>query len=240
MRSFEDYSMAFASPSTPSKDVEAGPPPAWPSSAPSKAVDPPPAWSCRAQAEPQATAGVHVEAPPPSASNGVHIEEPPQAAADHPCSTSCSTTPQFTSSLSGFSLGVQASTGEPSQVSAANPQTSTLISALPSGVRDVAAKAADLGRDVFQDPRKISKWATELLRPEEQVWLRHQHEEAELQRTVWSIPLVMGLKPIGMAGSTLMFLLVVLNVGIQVNLSDSAHARSPPTLPTCAIRLRAR
>jgi hypothetical protein len=56
------------------------------------------------------------------------------------------------------------------------------------------------------------------------VWMNHTFEEFELERSVWSAPIVMFLAPIGKAGSILMLLLLMLNTTIQV-IGEPAHAR---------------
>ena len=111
-------------------------------------------------------------------------------------------------------------------------RASTMINDLSQSVKNVVEvvthEATELGQSVSDAAAShLPKWVTESLHPEE-VWLSHSFDEFELERSVWSAPIVLGLPPIGRAGSALMFSLLVLNTTIQVRWEP----QSPPALRT--------
>lgn len=57
--------------------------------------------------------------------------------------------------------------------------------------------------------------------------MSHSFDELEIERSVWSAPVVLGMPPIGRAGSVMMFLLFVTNATVQVM---STPPRAPPPL----------
>ena len=72
----------------------------------------------------------------------------------------------------------------------------------------------------------LPKWVTESLN-QDGMWMSHSFDEFEIERSVWSAPIVLGMPPIGRAGSVMMFLLFVTNATVQVM---STPPRAPPPL----------
>ena len=65
-------------------------------------------------------------------------------------------------------------------------------------------------------PKWIRKAAPRWMRRKEKRWMMHREVEHEMVASVWSVPLVAGLLPVGRAASVVMLLLLAVNTGIQV------------------------
>ena len=65
-------------------------------------------------------------------------------------------------------------------------------------------------------PKWIRKAAPKWMRRPEKRWMMHREVEHEMVASIWSVPLVAGLLPVGRAASVVMLLLLAVNTGIQV------------------------
>ena len=149
---------------------------------------------------------------------------PPAA---QPCSTQDSEThdtasrPKVHSSVSAMYLDQETALPDSPPAPQNTSPSSAKSTKVGKGIRSRVSAAGDTvfshapGVPVVLSSTLSPTWASDLLRPE-QMWMRHRNEEVELQPSVWSAPLVMGLLPIGRAGSIMMLSLLAVNTMMQV------------------------